>query len=264
MNHYQRLGVVTSASQSDIKRAYRDLVKIYHPDLNPKMDTHVLMQEINEAYEVLSDVQSRNLYDLALSGYAVPSPPPEETEAERYRREYKRKKAHEERVHMENLIKLKFKFYKAQRYASYVFFALGILFTLDYYLIPFESDYEIETVRLLRRQTEIKLDGGKAWMTDRELLEEFSTKGGSLATVSYSLVFRIPARINLEGSRKEYRISGTLHSFRNIITWIILVFSAIVINNKEYTDFRLTCGLVPVLLVIFQMLMVLQHLTAPE
>lgn len=256
MNHYQRLGVTTSATQSDIKRAYRELVKIHHPDLNPHRDTHAVMQEINEAYEVLSDAFSRNMYDLALSGYAVPFSPQEETEAERYRREYKKRKAHEERVHMENLIKLKIKFYRFQRYVSFVFFALGILFTLDYYIIPFESSYEIESVKLLRRQTEIKLAGGQSWLTDRSLLDEYNQYGGAEATVSYSLVFNIPANVSLADSSSEHQISGTLHSFRNIITLIILIFSAIVINNKEYTDFRLTCGLVPVLLVIFQVLMV--------
>ena len=261
MNHYQRLGVNTSASQSDIKRAYRDLVKVYHPDLNPYADTHSVMQEINEAYEVLSESQSRSLYDLRLAGYAMPSPPPEETEAEKYRREYKRRKAHEERVHMENLIKLKIKFYKYQRYASMVFFAIGLIFTLDYFIIPFDTDYEIESVQLLRKQTEIKLGGSKTLMSERSLLDEFNRNGGKTATVSYSLVFGIPAYVNLSGSMNEYRIYGTLHSFRNIITFIILVFSVIVINNKEYTDFRLTCGLVPILLVIFQALMVLQHLS---
>jgi hypothetical protein len=256
MNHYQRLGVVTNASQGDIKRAYRELVKKYHPDLHPNGDTHELMQQINEAYEVLSDLQSRSMYDLGLAGYTVPIEKREETEEEKYRREFKRRKAHEERVHMENVIRLKYKFYKAERFASYVFFAIGILFTIDYFIYPNQATYPISSMGSTRYQTKIEVVGGQWWMADWDLLKEFEKNGGEDVILSYSAIFNIPARIQLAESEIKYRINGTLHSFRNIITLIILVFSAIVIKHKEYNDFRLTCGLMPVLLVIFQLLLV--------
>jgi curved DNA-binding protein CbpA len=256
MNHYQILGVVTAATQSDIKRAYRDLVKIHHPDINPQADSHELMQKINEAYEVLSEAQSRNLYDLILSGYSIPLERREETEAEKYRREYKRKRAHDERVNFENLIKLKVSFYKVERYASYLFFAIGILFTLDYFIFPFQSDYEILSMESNRYQTQVRVQEGEKWLADWSLLDEYREAGAEQVTVYYSAVFNIPARIRLKDSSFIYRVFGTLHSFRNVITLIILVFSGIVIKHKEYSDFRLTCGLVPVLLVIFQLLLV--------
>lgn len=63
-DYYEVLGVSKSASESDIKKAYRKLAKENHPDLNPG-DTaaEARFKEINEAYEVLSDSGSRQKYD---------------------------------------------------------------------------------------------------------------------------------------------------------------------------------------------------------
>jgi len=58
---YDVLGVARDADESEIKRAYRDLARRYHPDLNPGGAER--FKEINEAYAVLSDPQTRARYD---------------------------------------------------------------------------------------------------------------------------------------------------------------------------------------------------------
>jgi len=64
IDYYKILGVDKSASESDIKKAYRKLARKYHPDLNPKDTTaKQKFQEINEANEVLSDPDKRKKYD---------------------------------------------------------------------------------------------------------------------------------------------------------------------------------------------------------
>jgi hypothetical protein len=65
-DYYAILGVSHSASQSDIKKAYRKLAVLYHPDKNPSLDAKPRFQEINEAYDVLGDVEQRARYDAHL------------------------------------------------------------------------------------------------------------------------------------------------------------------------------------------------------
>ena len=62
-DYYEVLGLERSASDSDIKKAYRTLAKKYHPDLNKAPDAADKFKEIQEAYEVLSDAQKRAAYD---------------------------------------------------------------------------------------------------------------------------------------------------------------------------------------------------------
>ena len=61
---YTILGVSRSAESSEIKSAYRKLAKKYHPDANPGKDTTTEFQEVNRAYEVLSDEDKRKKYDM--------------------------------------------------------------------------------------------------------------------------------------------------------------------------------------------------------
>merc|ERR1719310_679691 len=61
---YSILNVSRSADTREIKSAYRKLAKKYHPDANPGKDTTNEFQEVNRAYEVLSDEDKRKKYDM--------------------------------------------------------------------------------------------------------------------------------------------------------------------------------------------------------
>jgi curved DNA-binding protein len=60
---YQVLGVPRNADQDEIQRAYRKLARTYHPDVNSDPGAEDRFKEISEAYDVLSDPQTRRRYD---------------------------------------------------------------------------------------------------------------------------------------------------------------------------------------------------------
>ncbi len=66
-DYYQTLDINPTATQGQIKQAYRRLVKLFHPDTNTDIADNERIISINEAYEVLGDPQRREFYDQQLN-----------------------------------------------------------------------------------------------------------------------------------------------------------------------------------------------------
>lgn len=67
-NYYKILELENFAKIEDVKKAYRKMCKIYHPDINKEVDPNKIV-EINLAYEVLNDINKKIKYDAKLKNY---------------------------------------------------------------------------------------------------------------------------------------------------------------------------------------------------
>ena len=62
-DYYKTLGVSRSATDDELKKAYRKLALKYHPDKNKSPEAEEKFKAIGEAYDVLSDARKRQVYD---------------------------------------------------------------------------------------------------------------------------------------------------------------------------------------------------------
>lgn len=89
--YYAILGLPTTATKDDIRRKYRQLVLIWHPDKNPAPEAHNMFIAITEAYDILNGerkVPRTTLTTKRRAGSTPPSPPAKKTTRELYREKY--------------------------------------------------------------------------------------------------------------------------------------------------------------------------------
>lgn len=130
---YEVLGVDKSASQSQIKAAFKRMAMLYHPDRNPgNKQAEETFKVVNEAYHTLSDPEKKLRYDSRF--YWV-----KEEQEELYWQELKRKRYQRWRQNEENSYRLDKNYFKIQGLAFLVFiimagFCFGIIHTAHYYV----------------------------------------------------------------------------------------------------------------------------------
>lgn len=133
MNPYTILGLPTHATDLEIKRAYRTLVKRYHPDRRSSESSHEQIVAINHAYDILSDPEKRAQYDRGFAAIYL-TPQPEEDPLEAYKREYKRKRWAREKEEREQKLARKKAVYRVMRWLHFAVLVFGAILMLNDWL----------------------------------------------------------------------------------------------------------------------------------
>jgi curved DNA-binding protein CbpA len=142
-NYYITLGVLPTASAAEIKRAYRKLAILYHPDKNPSATAEQFFKEVNEAYDVLGDAQKRITYDYRVQNPVYSSSPTSYTNQHRdprYRRttSHNKKSTSEQQRAKELIIEYAPQFKKVCRITVYI-----TMLMLSDYLLPRAQVWEL-------------------------------------------------------------------------------------------------------------------------
>jgi curved DNA-binding protein CbpA len=256
-NYYDILGVTPQSEGEEIKRAYRHLAILLHPDKNPLPEAETAFKEVNEAYEVLSDPMSRNLYNQMLAQPAQPAQPTQPLHRDpAYRKRQQagytasnRPMEPSERVlFMQSALPL---FYKLAWFGC----GLCMILWLDYILPPKVTDEQIQThsdqtMQLIRRHQDFQLFTDKGNHFTISVVEVKFFPSGSMVSIRSSPFLSI--LINLESKSTGYVLSNlaTLYgnfSFAPILLFILSILGVIL---KKGLEFRFNLGVVTFLVLI--------------
>ncbi|MFM7859459.1 MAG: J domain-containing protein [Flammeovirgaceae bacterium] len=260
-DYYSILGLPTTASDAVIKRQYRKLALQYHPDKNKSPEAAQIIQEVNEAYDVLSDPQKRTQYDQLLSGQYVIVPPVPETPRHRDPR-YRPKSAEYVRKSREN----SFYMYMKQNLKYMVLVSkctlAFTLFCLTDFVLPSVKEvhqilYTSKTVNAQQSQESrgefvLYLENGSVIQLSHDFEENFLE--GDKVDFNRSRVLSVPVR--LLNQRTGFSTRVPLSFFGNFFFFPIILFftSALgIFFNDEGTEFKFNVGLFNLIFFFFNL-----------
>ena len=249
-DYYQILRIGRQAEDAEIKKAYRQLAILFHPDKNRSAKASTLFQEINEAHEVLSDPDKRFQYDQLLRGkYVGPA-----TVGQPYHRDpaYRRRQQgyqapksgpSEKLLMMLHLLKY-------LRVTSFVGLAWCAILAVDY-LLPSRISKEIvlaEGHREISWQLHhvpnvLVTNKGNQFPVDQDGVGFFST-GDEIEVVSS---FMMNILIKVESSGRRYTIDSLASIYSNllILPIVLLLVSAmgLIVKNGIELRFNIWVGI---------------------
>ncbi len=130
-NYYIDLGLEKNATENEIKKAFRKLALIYHPDKNSSPIATRKFAQINEAYQTLSNASKKQIYDAAYKAqFDIFSNSPPKT----YKQQYK-KYAQKKDVHVKKKAKLNYS--KKSKKIAYYFNLISFIFVLFIFIDVF-------------------------------------------------------------------------------------------------------------------------------
>ena len=244
MDPYQILGISPDAKNDEIKKAYRRLVKQYHPDKNSSAEASSRVQLINAAYEILSDPLKRAQYHQPAYADVIE----EEDPIEAYKREFKRKRWEKEQAARARAITRERVTYKVFRTLTFPILVFALLIVTDGFL-PFIPHEEIPIAGWQERER-----GGK--YSQGVLNSYLQTPGFYVrvphefhlnypyyddvkppVTIYTSAIFDVPREVSstFGGYHWKVEILNTVHNHYFPVKWMLLLSSLFVVIRKKFS-----------------------------
>lgn len=262
-NYYEILGVPTHASDEEIKRAFRKLALQYHPDKNPSPQAEIFFKELNEAYEILSDTATKQVYDALLIGNqtAVETTARPHRDPRYHKRppgSYRKGNSKKEQLHA-----MMTEYMDYARIVSKVALAFCVFLMLDFFLPEKKHEQRVMSVSRLRNlgsnNFTVQLEGtnGAVIKLNKEARSGFAA--GSKTTLYTSPWLAIPLR--LENNESNYRARIPVTIYGNFIFFPILLLITAVIGmvNWDAIEFQFNLGIVNFVLLILTVVVLFVH-----
>lgn len=260
MDYYQILGVKYSASHEEIKRAYRKLAVLYHPDKNPDPAAENTFKHINEAYDVLGDPVKKSMYDLKFQS-PFTSTPYEEPRRHRdpaYRTARPKVHRKSERERLREIMEEYMPW--AIRITQFCF-GFSLLIIVDYALpnrVTHQKIIETNVRRTITRNYAttwwvMKTDGGQTIDIAYEFSDHFAT--GREIDISNTWLFNIPRKV--ESDTIAVRLKKSIYGNFIFVPIALLFFSAFGLFFRKNVDYGFNLSITSFLILIFTTILLL-------
>jgi curved DNA-binding protein CbpA len=262
MNPYEILGLPDNATDSQIKNAYRRLVKEYHPDRNKSNDAHHRISEINQAYEILSDPVKRARYDNPFQYFVATEETETEDPVEVYKREFKRKRWEEERAEKIRKENKRANTHRIMRFVTMPILIFAVVLMADRWLPEktieevAESGFpEIDSTQGSFSQHSIcyMSTAHFTFRVDNHFHASYPyySVDKPALKIYYTPVFRIPrfVAVTVRGNYNYFEIRDNIHSSPSS-AWLLLISSLFTVSYRKYTNSSYSLSFVPIFLFV--------------
>jgi curved DNA-binding protein CbpA len=251
-NYYKVLHVSQSATADEIKRSYRKLAVLYHPDKNPDPKAEATFKEITEAYDIIGDAAKRMRYD-----FLVKNPLSEEfvDNAPRHRDPaYHRKGPPVNRKNERSqLYELMMDYFPFAKISIAICFSIAFLLLVDFSL-PSAFDNE-EIISTAVKRTQARSSSTAWWVVvtknhtidlPTEVSDDFPA--GQIIEIQSSRILRIPMRARA-GSH-IVPIDKSLYGNFIFAPAILLIVSSLGVYFRKNVEYGFNFGVVSFLILI--------------
>lgn len=260
MDYYKILGVTYGASQDEIKRAYRRLAVIYHPDKNQDPSAENIFKDINAAYYVLGDPAKRNLYDLKRQSVFTDTqqdPAPKHRDPAYHKRHtHVYRKSDRERLRdiMQTYMPWAIRILQ-------VCFAFSLLVLVDYSLPERVTKEQIVETGVRRTYSRnyattwwvIKTDGRHTIDVTYEFSDHFAK--GRNVSISSTMLFDVPRKV--ESDTLAVRLKKSIYGNFLFAPIALIFFSTLGLFFRKNVEYGFNLSVVSGLILIFTIVLLL-------